>query len=107
MRGGVGRWGVVPRVVRTKTGQSDHFALSASSGTSPPPPTCSLQAGQCSGTWSPPVRVFAAYLRDQAAKRSNRRESPSSVWSRHSGAAWRVLTKLRVDLGLPIATIAE
>ena len=98
---------VVPRVVCSKRGQSDHFALSASSGTSPPPPTCSLQAGQCSGTWSPPVRVFEAYQRDQAAKRSNRRESPSSVWSRHSGAAWRVLTKLCVNLGLPIATMAE
>ena len=79
----------------------------ASSGTSPPPPTCSLQTGQCSGTWSRPVAVSRPCQQDQAAKRSNRRESPSSVWSRHSGAAWRVLTKLRVNLGLTIATMAE
>ena len=99
--------GVVPRLVHSKAGQNDHFALSASSGTSPPPPTSRLQAGQCSGTWSPPVAVSRPCQRDEAAKRSNRRESPSSVWSRHSGTAWRVLTKLRVNLGLPIATMAE
>jgi len=53
------------------------------------------------------VAVLLACKRDQAAKRSNRRESPSSDWSRHSGAAWRLLTQLRVNLGLPIATMAE
>ena len=53
------------------------------------------------------MAMFEAYQRDQAAKRSNRRESPSSVWSRHSGAAWRVLTKLRVNLGLTIATMGD
>ena len=56
---------------------------------------------------SPPVAVSRPCQQDQAAKRSNRRESPSSVWSRHSGAAWRVLTKLRVNLGLTIATMAD
>ena len=63
----------VPRVVCSKRGQSIHFALSASSGSSPPPPTCSPQAGQCSGTWSPPVAVSRPCQRAQAAKFSNRR----------------------------------
>ena len=73
-----GLWRVVPRVVQTKAGQSDHFALSASSGRSPPPCACSPQAGQCSGTWSPPVAVSRPCQRAQAAKFSNRRAGPSA-----------------------------
>ena len=62
--------------INTATKRS--LRANASSGSSPRPHTCSLQAGQCSGTWSPPVAVSRPCQRDQAAKFSNRRAGPSA-----------------------------
>jgi hypothetical protein len=49
------------------------------------------------------VAVSRPCQRDQAAKFSNRRAGPSA----DCVTAWMVLTKLRANLGLPIATMAE
>ena len=58
-------------------------------------------------TTSARVRGLSARSGGQALKQERVPDTPSSVWIRHSGAAWRVLTKLRVNLGLTIATMAE
>ena len=47
------------------------------------------------------VRAMSARSGGQVLKQESRPKR------RHSGTAWMVLTKLSVNLGLPIATMAE
>ena len=96
----IGYWvcdqGVVPRVVHSKRGQNDHFVLTrAEAGRRRRALAVHRRDSRVLRnmvTTSGPVRGLSASSGDQVLKQESRPKR------RHSVAAWRVLTKLRVNL---------
>ena len=78
----------------------------ASSGTSPRPPTCSPRRDSAQKeAWSDTISGRATGLSARSGGQVLKQERVPK--RRHSDTAWMVLTKLRVNLGLTIATMAE
>ena len=98
---------VVPRLVQLKSRtKRSHFALKRELGElAPRPHTCSPQAGQCARGDMVTTRGRVPAMSASAGGQVLKQERVPK--RRHSDTAWVVLTKLRVNLGLTIATMAE
>ena len=87
-----------------KTATKRSLRANASSGTSPRPPTCSPRRDSAQKeAWSDTISGRATSMSASSGELKQERVPKR----RHSDTAWMVLTKLRVNLGLPIVTMAE
>ena len=94
---------VVPRVVRSKRGQNDHFALTRARG-----PHAAAHLQSTGGTVLRSMDTISGRATSLSASSGGQVLKQERVPKRrHSDTAGVVLTKLRVHLGLPIATMAE